>query len=187
MEDIRWKISELGDRHTHAQNFGYHISETIIMKFGYLKLLIVYFFARTRYSNNDRPRHRQRRDTGETELTLVFVYHVLREPDRLENAAHRPLHLFLLAILVVHPLDRARPRVHEAIGATDEHLGVVKARAPEAGGWRHPMAWALSVGVLSCQEPPGAPLGGAGAELGRCHDGCFPMLRAPACPRQAQP
>eukprot|EP00964_Phaeocystis_antarctica_P042487 scaffold24359_cov64-Phaeocystis_antarctica.AAC.2 len=64
---------------------------------------------------------------------------------------------------------------------------VFKARAPEAAGWRHPMAWALPVGVLSRQEPPGAPSGGAGAELGRCHDGCFPMLRAPACPRQAQP
>ena len=55
---------------------------------------------------------------------LVLVYHVLREPDRLENAAHRPLHLFLLAILVVYPLDRARPLVDEAVGATDEHQRV---------------------------------------------------------------
>ena len=34
----------------------------------------------------------------------------------------------------------------------------------------------LFLGVPSCAEPPGAPRGGAGAELGHCSDGSLSML-----------
>ena len=44
----------------------------------------------------------------------------------------------------------------------------------EGGQLEHPRQWLgarwadLFLGVLRCPEPPGAPRGGAGAELGRC-------------------
>eukprot|EP00964_Phaeocystis_antarctica_P090856 scaffold58190_cov64-Phaeocystis_antarctica.AAC.2 len=51
------------------------------------------------------------------------------------------------------------------------------------GSLEHPRQWLgaqwpdLTLGVPSCPEPPGAPLGGTGAELGHCQGGTLTMLR----------
>ena len=45
----------------------------------------------------------------------------------------------------------------------------------------HSVGPGLFLGVPSCPEPPGAPLGGAGAELGLCQKGAATTLTLPRC------
>ena len=51
------------------------------------------------------------------------------------------------------------------------------------GSLEHPRQWlgaqwiGLTLEVPSCPEPPGAPLGGTGAELGHCQGGTLTMLQ----------
>ena len=56
------------------------------------------------------------------------------------------------------------------------------ARSSPRGGWRGTRWLGLTLGVPRCPEPPGAPRGAAGGELGHCEGGTWTVV-----PRQARP